>query len=52
MNGKYCKSIVNEFLQADIYETHLNSDALASGVYYYRINTLDYSYSKKMIILK
>lgn len=46
------KIINNEFKKADYYSIVFNKGTLASGVYFYRIETSGYSISKKMLILK
>ncbi len=50
--GKEIKLLVNENLQAGIYETDLDAANIPSGVYFYRIEADGYTETKKMILLK
>jgi hypothetical protein len=50
--GEKVGELVNEVRQAGYYEVEWNASALSSGVYFYRINTVNYSNIKKMILMK
>lgn len=52
INGKEIKTLVNEMLSVGIYETEFDGSDLASGVYFYKIETGDYSESRKMVLIK
>lgn len=43
---------INEFIAPGTYEVNFEGSALASGVYYYRINSDAFSETRKMIFLK
>jgi hypothetical protein len=50
--GKEINVLTNNFLQAGTYETDFNASALASGVYFYKLITKDYTETKKMVLIK
>jgi len=50
--GRKVTTLVNEKLSAGRYETEWNGGDYPSGVYFYRIETKDYSLSKKMLLVK
>jgi len=50
--GKEVAILVNEKLQAGIYEVKFDGTNLPSGVYYYRIETESYCETKKMLMIK
>lgn len=55
--GREVSTLVNEYLNAGSYEIDFNvgqnsSPALASGIYFYKIQAGDYVETKKMILLK
>ncbi len=50
--GKEVTTLVNKDQAAGTYTVHFNADGLQSGVYYYRLNTLQFSETKKLIVLK
>jgi len=50
--GQKVASLVNEEHPAGIYEISFNASGLASGIYFYRIETGNYSEVKKMLLLK
>ncbi|MDD3558910.1 MAG: T9SS type A sorting domain-containing protein [Ignavibacterium sp.] len=50
--GREIATLVNEYLQPGNYEVEFNAKGLSSGVYYYRIESGNYSDTKKMILLK
>jgi hypothetical protein len=43
--------LVDEYKEKGVYEVDFESDALASGIYFYRLEAFD-TIIKKMIILK
>lgn len=52
VTGREVQTLVNEMLQAGIYETRFDGSMLNSGVYFYRLVTDGYSETKKMLLLK
>jgi len=52
MIGKEVVTLVNKNLNAGSYETDFDGGGLTSGVYFYKIETGDYSEVKKMTLLK
>ena len=50
--GKDVATLVNENLSTGSYETEFNGSGLTSGVYFYKIETDNYSEVKKMTLLK
>jgi photosystem II stability/assembly factor-like uncharacterized protein len=52
VTGREITKIVNEKLQAGEYEFLFNADKLAGGVYFYRLELLEHSSTKKFVLLK
>ncbi len=52
MLGREVKALVNEYQEAGRYDVKFNADRLASGTYFYEIQTGNYIEVKKMILLK
>ena len=50
--GREVSTLVNEFKKAGSYIVTFNGSALASGVYFYRLNAGDFSETKRMLIIK
>ncbi len=50
--GEEVETLLNDHKQAGIYELQLNSSNLASGVYYYRLDSGNFTDTKKLIVLK
>ena len=50
--GREVFTLVNEQLPPGSYEVNFDGTNLASGVYYYRLDAVDYSETKKMMLLK
>jgi len=50
--GREAAVLVNEELKAGSYETNWNAENFPSGVYFYKIESGDYTASKKMILIK
>ncbi|MCG6912719.1 T9SS type A sorting domain-containing protein [bacterium BMS3Abin03] len=50
--GEKVEDLVNEMKEAGTYTVNFNAQNLPSGTYYYRIQTNDYTQTKKMILLK
>jgi hypothetical protein len=50
--GNEIKTLVDEVKNAGLYEYEFNALSLTSGVYFYKIETLEYSETKKMLLLK
>lgn len=51
-HGKLIETLLHKQLVTGRYEVDFNGSTYASGVYFYRINTQNYSLSKKMILIK
>jgi hypothetical protein len=50
--GKKVKTLVNEKLNAGTYETTFYGSGLTSGIYFYKLETDDFSAVKSMILIK
>ena len=50
--GNEIVTLVDEFKPAGSYEVEFNSENLASGVYIYRLQTSDFTETKKMVLLR
>jgi hypothetical protein len=50
--GEEIKTLVNENKQAGIYEYQFNAVGFASGIYFYRIDSGNFTDTKKLVILK
>jgi hypothetical protein len=50
--GEEIKTLVNENKHAGIYEFQFNASGFASGIYYYRIVSGNFTDTKKLVILK
>jgi hypothetical protein len=50
--GRSVETIVNEQLNAGTYEADWLADKIASGVYYYKLVTEDYTETRKMVLIK
>jgi hypothetical protein len=50
--GEEIRTLVNEDKPAGIYEFQFNSTGIASGIYYYRIDSGNFTDTKKLIVLK
>jgi len=50
--GKEVTSLVNEIKRAGRYEVEFNGSNLSSGIYYYRLESGEYSETRKMLLLK
>jgi hypothetical protein len=50
--GEKVSTLVSENLKAGTYEYEWNAKDLSSGVYFYRLNTRNYSEIKKMILMR
>lgn len=50
--GREVKTLVNELKQAGIYEVQFDATGLASGIYFYRIESGAFIQTKKMILLR
>lgn len=50
--GKEVATLVNGYKQADSYEVNFNASNLSSGVYIYKLETGNFSMTKKMLLLK
>ncbi len=50
--GKEVKTLVNEIKQPGIYQVEFDGSNLASGAYFYTINTQGFTDTKRMILLK
>jgi len=52
ISGREIKQLINEYLSAGGYEITWTANNLASGVYFYRIQTENYIETKKMMLIK
>jgi len=50
--GEEVAAIVNAFQKADRYEVNFNASGLSSGVYVYKIESANYTASKKLVLMK
>jgi hypothetical protein len=50
--GREIKILVNEQLQPGTYEVTFDGSALPSGVYFYKLETGNYTETEKMLLLK
>lgn len=50
--GKQVAELVSEVKPAGVYAVDFNASALASGVYFYRIESLDFVETKRMMLIK
>jgi len=50
--GREVATLVNENLNEGIYEATFDATRLASGVYYYRLQSGDFVSTKRMLLLK
>jgi hypothetical protein len=50
--GRHITTLVNEKLNAGSYETEWNANGMAGGVYFYRLETDDFSETKKILLIK
>jgi hypothetical protein len=50
--GNRIANLVNEEKKPGIYTVKFNAERLSSGVYFYKIQTVDYNAAKKLILLK
>ncbi|HEX2786683.1 MAG TPA: M14 family zinc carboxypeptidase [Ignavibacteria bacterium] len=50
--GRQVAQLVNEVKNAGSYNMEFNASNLSSGVYYYKLETADFSDTKKMILIK
>ncbi|HMR39486.1 MAG TPA: T9SS type A sorting domain-containing protein [Ignavibacteria bacterium] len=52
ISGRLINTLVNEYKAAGRFETDFHGENLSSGVYYYRIESGEFSQVKKMILIK
>jgi hypothetical protein len=50
--GKEVRTLVNEFRQAGNYEVPFDASGFSSGVYFYRLETPNFTETKKMLLVK
>jgi subtilisin family serine protease len=50
--GRVVKTLVNEQLKAGKYEIRFDASSLSSGVYFYKLETSDFTDTRKMLLLK
>ena len=50
--GKEVVTLINEEQSAGKYEVEFNAKGLPCGIYYYKLNTGEFSETKKMMLLK
>jgi hypothetical protein len=51
-SGREAGTLVNELLKKGRYKVSLNAENLSSGVYFYKLETNNFSQTKKMVLLK
>jgi hypothetical protein len=52
ISGKEVATLVNEKLKAGVYSVRFDAGNLPSGIYFYRLQTENYTATKKLILLK
>lgn len=52
MNGREVSALVNNTLQAGIYQYDFHAATLPSGTYFYKLETSDFTSTKKLILIK
>lgn len=52
ITGKEISTLINDRLQPGTYETTFDGSKLSSGIYFYSINTGDFSQTKKMVLIR
>ena len=52
ITGREVKSLANEVKKAGYYSVTFNASSLASGVYFYRIQSNDFVQTKRMVLIK
>jgi hypothetical protein len=50
--GEHIKTLVNEYKQAGNYEVKFDASNLSSGVYFYKLETPNYTSTKKLLLMK
>lgn len=50
--GNEIKALIDEYKPAGRYTINFNASALASGIYFYRLKVNNYSFTKKLILIK
>ena len=50
--GKEISTLVNEVLSPGLYKVDFDGSKLASGIYFYKLETENFSISKRMMLLK
>jgi hypothetical protein len=50
--GREIAILVDDHLQSGRHQINFSAQAFASGIYYYRLQTEDYSATKKMVLLR
>jgi hypothetical protein len=52
ITGKYIETLVNKDQKAGTYEVEWNAENYTSGAYFYKLETNNYSESKRMLVIK
>jgi photosystem II stability/assembly factor-like uncharacterized protein len=52
VNGKEIATLVNENLQAGEYQTSFTATGLPSGIYFYNMKTMEFTETKRMVLMK
>jgi len=52
MLGREIETLVNENLNAGTYNADWNAANYSSGIYFYKLETVDFSEIKKMVLVK
>lgn len=52
IKGQEIKTLINENLNAGVYETRFDGNNLSSGVYFYTLSVKDYNETKRLLLVK
>jgi hypothetical protein len=52
MLGREVKVLVNEYKTTGTYEVNFDASSLASGVYFYKLETPNFAMTRKMLLIK
>lgn len=50
--GKEIYTLVNDFKDKGSYQIELNAKALSSGIYYYKLESVNFFQIRKLVVLK
>ena len=52
VNGRIVEELVNRTYNAGTFEVNWNASKYSSGIYFYVLNSLNYSETKRMLLVK